>query len=198
LQNNIKPSDILVVVGGDDSEKTFAINGINYAHVTHNSYDHTGLIYIIESNCQHPWWWSLHDTVEVGPSFYKTVLDRGPANPHISIGEEGWLNMGLFSLDFLTQSKNYILSLKDCSKMRAILSERMYTRLTQSGFYAPRCTYQMKDHKDIYGDGVIRRIIYYPGIDVYKYQGFYLEKQQTIDFLRGEEARYKFKSKLSI
>lgn len=192
MKCGIDPKDVLVVVGGSNSEFTNVRRGITYAHVTHNSYDHTGLIYLIESNQDHPWWWAIHDTAEAGPEFYQKVLAFGPERPHVAVGGEGWLNMGLFSMQFLHEARHYVLSLKNCSKLRAILSERIYPNLTKSTSYAPKDGFEFLDHRDVYGDGVIRRVIYYSELDLYKYQNFYLEKKQTMDFLKSQEIERKF------
>jgi hypothetical protein len=100
--------------------------------------------------------------------------------------------MGLFSIEFLHEIRNYVLSLKNCSKLRAILSERIYPRMTHSGGYCPSCGFGAIDHRDVYGDKVIRRVLYYNDLDLYKYQGFYLENQTTIEYLRGQEIQRKF------
>jgi hypothetical protein len=129
----------------------------------------------------------LHDTTEVGSNFLNLIAKRGCTHDHIAIGDEGWLNMGLFSLKFITECKNYILSLKNCSKLRAILSERVYPKLTESSSYCGRHGFSFLAHRDVYGDGVIRRVIYYPEIDLYKYQSFYIEKKETLEYLRSQE-----------
>ena len=193
LACGVPPEDILVVVGGSKKESVTVRKGIKTAFVTHNSYDHTGLIYLLESEETHPWWWAMHDTTEAGKDFYQQILSVGPTHEHIAVGGEGWLNMGLFSLEFLKRIRAYVLSLKNCSKLAAILSERVYPRLTQSGSYAPQGHFTFLEHRDVYGDGAIRRVIYYKAIDLYKYQSFYLEKKQTLDYLRSQEIRQKFR-----
>ncbi len=192
IESGVPSEDILVVVGGCGKEGETQRYGVRLVFVTHNSYDHTGLIYLLESNEAYPWWWSMHDTTEAGKDFYRKICAVGGTYEHIAVGEEGWLNMGLFSMDFLQRVKAYVLALKNCSKLAAILSERVYPRLTQSSSYAPRGHFTFLDHKDVYGDGAIRRVIYYQAIDLYKYQSFYLEKQQTLDYLRSQEITRKF------
>jgi hypothetical protein len=196
LKCGIDARDILVVVGGSEAAFKDVRQGVEYAYVMHNSYDHTGLIYLTESEQDHPWWWAMHDTTEAGPEFYQKILAFGPKRPHVAVGGEGWLNMGLFSLSFLQEARHYVLSLKNCSKLRAILSERVYSNLTRSASYAPKDGFTFLDHRDVYGDGVIRRVIYYPALDLYKYQSFYLEKQQTMDYLKSQELERKFHREL--
>ena len=192
IKCGVDPQDILVVVGGSTKEASEERLGVPHVYVTHNSYDHTGLIHLVESGLDYPWWWVMHDTTEVGPEFYQKILSFGPARPHIAVGAEGWLNMGLFSIAFIREASHYILSLKNCSKLRAILSERVYPCLTRSTSYAPKDGFELLDHRDVYKDGVIRRVIYYPALDLYKYQNFYLEKKQTLDYLKSQEIDRKF------
>lgn len=53
----------------------------------------------------------------------------------VTITEAGWWNMGLYSWDFIEKNKHYFLSLKDCTKSQAILSERFNNRLTENLSY---------------------------------------------------------------
>jgi hypothetical protein len=93
--------------------------------------------------------------------------------------EEGWLNMGLFSKDFIEKNKNYILSLKNCNKMQAILSEQMYSRMGDPSFINSRARTQLKGKTDVYNDGVERLIIYFADLDLYKYQSFHYNSENT-------------------
>ena len=85
----------------------------------------------------------------------------------------GWLNMGLFKNSYLDRNKDYILSLKNCSKIRAILSERVYTRLEEFDFFVPdsNCI-RMLENENIYKDNKKRNVLYYKGLDFYKYQSY--------------------------
>ena len=198
IKSGVDKSNIIVVVGGADECKEKLSNGVKTHYVNHNSYDHTGLIFLLESDEDHEWWWSMHDTTEVGPGFYQKIIKYGAKNEHVSVGEEGWLNMGLFSIKFLKRIRHYVLSLKNCSKLSAILSERVYPRLTRSSSYSSAGDFIFLDHRNVYSDGVIRRVIYYEAIDLYKYQSFYLEKQQTLEYLKNQEIDRKFRLEKSM
>ena len=54
-----------MVCGGKD-EKSYSRNMI---FTNHNSYDHTAIIEIIESNIESKYYFALHDTCEVGKNF---------------------------------------------------------------------------------------------------------------------------------
>ena len=171
ISNSIDPKNIYLVIGGCEEEKS-EINLINYHYVKHNSYDHTGLIEIIDKNITSDYWFVLHDTCSVGPNFYSKLLKKS-FSEHNPILEEGWLNMGLFSQKFIEKNKKYILSLRNCDKMQAILSEKMYPRLGKSFYLNSIRNYDLQSTFDVYGDGVERSVVYFSEIDLYKYQTYY-------------------------
>ena len=171
IGNNIEPKNIYLVIGGCEEEK-IEFDLVNCHYVKHNSYDHTGLINVIEKNINSDYWFVLHDTCSVGPNFYSKLLKKS-FSEHNPILEEGWLNMGLFSQRFIEQNKQYILSLRNCDKMQAILSEKMYPRLGKSSYLNSKHEYDLQSTFDVYGDGVERSVVYFPEIDLYKYQTYY-------------------------
>ena len=171
IGNNIEPKNIYLVIGGCKEEK-IEFDLVNCHYVKHNSYDHTGLINVIEKNITSDYWFVLHDTCSVGPNFYSKLLKKS-FSEHNPILEEGWLNMGLFSQRFIEENKKYILSLRNCDKMQAILSEKMYPRLGKSSYLNSKHDYDLQSTFDVYGDGVERSVVYFPEIDLYKYQTYY-------------------------
>ena len=65
-----------------------------------------------------------------------------------------------------------ILSLKNCSKKRAILSERVFSKLDKHGYFGLQSQIEtIKDCK-IYNDGKKRNTLYFPYLDYYKFQSF--------------------------
>ncbi len=176
--NKINPSNILVIVGGCEESKRETKNGVIYQFVTHNSYDHTAIITIVEEGYESDYWMCLHDTCEAGKNFYNNLL-KHPKSDFSAILEEGWLNMGLFAKNFIEKNKNYILRLKNCNKMQAILSEQMYSRMGDPSFINSRARTQLKGKTDIYNDGVERLIIYFADLDLYKYQSFHYNSENT-------------------
>ena len=171
INNNIDPKNIYLVIGGCENTSS-KVDLINYHYVQHNSYDHTGLIDIIDKKLISDYWFVLHDTCSVGPNFYSKLLKKS-FYEHNPILEEGWLNMGLFSQNFIEENKKYILSLRNCDKMQAILSEKMYPRLGKSLYLNSRSNYDLQSTFDVYGDGVERSVVYFTEIDLYKYQTYY-------------------------
>ena len=168
-RNNISEKNILSVVGGCDSK----FKEDNIIFTNHNSYDHTGIIEIIESELKSKYWFALHDTCEAGPCFYSNLSKYKITKPYISLTEMAWMNMGLFSDTYIQNNKDYILSLKNCSKVRAILSERVYSRLDDYDWFGLQKDYQrIRDCKNIYNDEKKRDVLYFPFLDLYKFQSY--------------------------
>lgn len=169
IRNNISENNIISVVGGCDSK--FQKNNIIFTN--HNSYDHTGIIEIIESNLNSQYWFILHDTCETGPDFFSKLSKYRITKPYIALTEMAWMNMGLFSNQYIQSNKDYILSLKNCSKVRAILSERVYSRLDDYAWFGLQADYQrIRDCKNIYDDEKKRDVLYFPFLDLYKFQSY--------------------------
>ena len=135
--NNFSSDQILLVIGGYDKREQFKYLNCKAIKVVHNSYDHTGLIEVIESKEQSKYWFSTHDTCIAGPNFISSISKYKVNKDFVAMTEMGWLNMGIFSQSFLQKNKSFILSLKNCSKIRAILSERTFTRLGDYQFLTP-------------------------------------------------------------
>ncbi len=179
ISNNIDPKNIYLVIGGSTEEKTEIIHSVNYHYVKHNSFDHTGLIDIIDKGLQSDFWFIMHDTCSVGPNFYTKLLKKSFLD-HNPLLEEGWLNMGVFSNKFIYENKKYILSLRNCDKMQAILSEKMYPRLASSFHLNSKKDYDLQTTFDVYGDGIERSVVYFPEVDLYKYQTYYHNSEISI------------------
>lgn len=158
----IDEADILIVIGGSPKEYIERKHGILHSYVTHNSYDHNALIDIVEKDWGGDWWWIMHDTIKVGPKFKDKVLAFGAKANYISALRYGWLNMGLFSRKAINDMRGYILQLKNCNKMQAILSEKLYPRMSDSLYYDIVEKIDFPYLGDVYGDGVERQVMYMP------------------------------------
>lgn len=167
--NHICPDDILVVSGGWDERFVEIRGGVKYHCVDHNSFDHTGIVEVLESNIHSQYWMIFHDTVEVGVNFFEKLKKFDINHEYTTICMYGAMNMGLARWDFLQESKNFILSLKNCGKERAFLSEYMFLRMSRSASFESDYE-KVIGTGDVYGQGTTRTIRYFPDLDVYKYQ----------------------------
>jgi hypothetical protein len=172
-RNNLDTNKILIVIGGNESRSESVYLDCQTVFVNHNSFDHTGLIEIIEGNHKSDYWFSSHDTCIAGPKFVDFLSSYKPKKDYISMTDMGWLNMGLFKNSFLERNKEYIFSLKNCSKIRAILSERVFTRLEDYDFFIRDCNcIRTLENENIYNDDKKRNVLYFKDLDFYKYQSY--------------------------
>lgn len=169
IASGVPSESILVVSGGWGVASNCVKNGINYHRVTHNSFDYTGLIDVLETDNHSDYWFLLHDTCEVGSLFYDHLLLFPKSGyEHVCIDNKGYTNIGLYSWDFLQKSKEYILRLKDCNKQRAMSSEQFLYKNGISANFGGQLW--LMGLGNIYGTDVYRHILYYSGLEVYKYQ----------------------------
>jgi hypothetical protein len=180
FKNGITAEQIHITAGGFDKKQTLEINNVKVHCVTHNSYDHTALIDVAEQNIPGWWWFVMHATSEAGPKFAQRIIEKGFESEHISVLEAGWLNMGLMSRSFIENNYNYIINLKNCSKMQAILSEQMYWRMAQTrSYYDPITPDIYAGSREVYQDGIQRQVLYLKGCDLYKYQAYHIVQERT-------------------
>jgi len=175
----IDNENVLVVIGGSPKEYIERKNGVLHSYVTHNSFDHNAIIDIVEKDWGGDWWFIMHDTTKAGLKFQERLLNIGPKASHVAALKEGWLNMGLFSKEALRDMSGYILQLKNCNKMQAILSEKLYTRMSDCAYFDVVEQINFPYYGDIYGDGVERQVMHMPTIDLYKFQSFHYHSEST-------------------
>jgi len=172
-RNNLESNKILLVVGGNQVRSESSFLDCQTIFVDHNSFDHTGLIEVLEGNHKSDYWFSSHDTCIAGPGFVNFLLNYEPKKDYVSMTDMGWLNMGLFKHPYLERNKQYILSLKNCSKIRAILSERVFTRLEDyDHFIKDSNCIRSLENENIYNDDKKRNVLFFKDLDFYKYQSY--------------------------
>lgn len=174
-------------IGGCENRMQKYENDIVHHYCNHNSFDHTSLIEILELNLYSDYWFVAHDTVTFGDKSIDSINNFGRGD-HISISKAGWWNMGLFSNDFIQRNKEYILSLKNCTKSQAILSEKFYKRLSfEDTFYCQENEILDLEYKDIYCEGYLRKPIYFKSLDITKYQKYYPESSFLKDLINNSK-----------
>lgn len=166
VASGVKENNIYVTIGG--SVKDEISNKIIYA--SHNSYDHNGILEIINNNLQSKYWFLTHDTCEAGLEFYHLLSKTPITKNYTAITEKAWLNMGLIDHQFINENKNYIKSLQNCSKKRAILSERVFSKISDYSSFGKQIDVEIIRDCKIYNDGKERITLYFPFLDYYKFQ----------------------------
>lgn len=167
--NGIKKEDILVVSGGWDKADSIVKNGVLHHNVVHNSFDHNAIVDILDNNLENPYWFIMQDTCNVGPDFLDKLLNFDRSYDYVTVDGQGFLNMGLFSWNFIKSNAHYISLLKNCGKERAMLSEKVFLGFGNTTSFGD--TYPLfVGYSDVYKTNTLRNICYYPSIDFYKYQ----------------------------
>jgi hypothetical protein len=171
--NDFSKDQILLVIGGFDTIESFTYMGCKAIKVDHNSYDHTALIEIVEGKHQSNFWFITHDTCIAGSKFSEYLKTFKIKKNYTAITDMGWLNMGLFNQKFIETNASFIMTLKNCSKIRAILSERTFTRLGDYDYLVPNYkSNRFSETQNIYGDGKKRTVLYFNDLDFYKFQSY--------------------------
>ncbi len=177
--SGVPHANIRVVVGGSESESEEALKGIFYHYVTHNSFDFTGLIDVLDTNTKAERWFLLHDTCEAGPLFYAKASAYDRQKPLCMASPHGWTNMGAFSWDFLEEARSFIMAMRNCSKERAMLSEGIFMRMGDAGKYA-EYDYTVTKNIDVYQQGTMRQRCYFSSIDLIKYMANHAQAHKRV------------------
>jgi hypothetical protein len=179
LISGIELNKISVFVG-DCNNKSSNIDLCRIYETNHNSYDHTAIIEIIENDIRSDYWFILHDTCVADDNFKNYYEKYG--YDLVTITEAGWWNMGLYSWDFIQRNKDYFLSLKNCTKSQAILSERFNNRLTENlSYYVQESGIIEKKPSDIYNDSVLRKGMHFKDLGLIKYQSYYPNSKLLVE-----------------
>ena len=111
LESGVLEDDILIVEGGHSIRTTL---NANHICVTHNSFDFTSLIEILESNIVSDFWLLLHDTCRVGKDFisYIQKIDLSYEKSSLCFGLPS-MSIGIYSYPYLLKHKDLILSFKN-------------------------------------------------------------------------------------
>lgn len=163
---------VVVYLAGADSRAVFEEDGVAHRQITDNSFEYTPLIEsVIDGHPKHGQF-LLHDTCEVYGDFLAQSSSCTANDGHVSVDVSGWTNMGYFSADFLWDVRKLLLTMRNCSKERAQLGERIFTRLGAWRSFSSK-PYETRGESDVYGQGVSRRQIYFDGIHLVKYMANY-------------------------
>lgn len=175
LNSGIDIDDIYIFVGGYDVNYGYKkiSENLNKFSAPHNSLDFTGLISVLEMNIESDYWFLLHDTLYVGPNFYKTIQDYNYDNVnYVALTFDTSMNMGSYKWSYLMEKKEQILSYKNNNwdiqeyKKKLINEEDIFIKpKTNSYCNVPRHT---QGPTDYYKNNTQRIIEYFPIIDLYK------------------------------
>lgn len=174
--------EIIIIIGGyydnPDSEIVKTEN-ITYIKCNHNSIDYTGLITLNElySENINDYYLYLHDTCKVGENFYKIIKSIDLTNvSSIKIKKEYSMNIGIYSqklintfAEFLSYQKNTNINECHIFKTRGIYTEDYIFKNDINNIVLDNFNDDnTSEPLDYYNTGTMRKIEYYPNLDIYK------------------------------
>jgi hypothetical protein len=185
IENGIDPELIHVFSGGYDSY-SYEKRLYHYHKLDHNSYEYSPLITIIEKELESEYWFLMHDTCKVGPSFKKLVYSIPESRPEkIALTAHPSMSIGSYRYDYLISNpvKQKLLAIKNTDysydamidwKFWGIPHEDYILFKTEppAHFYSPEMgtLYNMEviDYNNWYGTDTVRRTEYFKNLDLYK------------------------------
>ena len=116
VASGVDKRNIVVVVGGCETALKMTIDGVEHNMVNHDSFDMTAFIYVVENNVDFNSFFFLHDTTEVGKSFYKDVvqlLEKHKPTKCMRLKAGSSMSMGWYDVKSVKQHKDRILEFKN-------------------------------------------------------------------------------------
>lgn len=177
IESGVPPESIYFFIGGYSTTRKIDCDlGINVYEVDHNSIDFTGLISVLDLEIVADFWFLLHDTVVVGPNFFKRVTEYEYNCDTIALTSDGpSMNIGCYSWKHLQSNKHRIMEFKNTDytaqslqklKAKQVQQEDLFLKPTTCYFNSSRRT--ITGLVDYYNNGVLRRVEHYSDIDVTK------------------------------
>ena len=179
IESGVPKQDIYFFIGGHAEYKKID-SDVNVWEVNHNSIDFTGLISVLDLDIKSDRWFLLHDTLYVGPDFYRTILYMQSDCDTIDMSSLWPKNMGSYSQKYLpqisdillTKYKNVSTEVEDAHVFKTMNVDTENCFLKKQEFYCTDRPYIINDKIDFYKSNNLRSIQYYPTIDIYKIQSY--------------------------
>jgi hypothetical protein len=183
IVSGVPKEDIFVFIGGYESYEILDNEyGVVMYKVPHNSFDFTALVSVVELSLDRDYWFSIHDTCKVGPTFYSRLIKLSKPNPTTKFTELGRsMNMGIYSNEFLNKIKNKLIKYKNTSddllvfKKKLVKEEDIFLKGSKGLCKTPR---EIKNPADYYSNGIIRIVEYFPDLDFYKIKSNWKSKDK--------------------
>lgn len=116
VESSVDKRNIVVVVGGCETAMRMTIDGVEHNMVMYDSFDMTSFVYVVENNVDFDSFFFLHDTTEVGKTFYKDViqlLEKHKPAKCMRLKEGASMCMGWYDVKVVKQHKDRILEFKN-------------------------------------------------------------------------------------
>jgi hypothetical protein len=175
----ILSKDIFIFEGGHRIDKKTGSEP-NYYEVSHNSFDHTALISLIDFGLESDYWLFIHDTIEVLPEFafrFREVRFRG--EDCIALRNFPSMNIGFYRHEFLLSQKEFLFQIRNrdyseeglqlCKARGVPLEDALFTMGTKVSIVNPHLAYRMSITKRVvYGANRVAE--YYPQLGIVKFK----------------------------
>lgn len=179
--------NVIIVVGGAPSSslKMAVDRNIVIMEVTHNSFDFTAFIALLEMNLQlltTPFLFFMHDTVIIGPKFFSTLLSIQVPESITSISfQHPSSNIGIYHRSVLHKFNDTILrfknsksdheSLNELKHLHVVIEDLIFRLNTKSHrFFPTKSIPNWGSTEDPYNSGTQRIKEYFPDLDFYKWK----------------------------
>jgi hypothetical protein len=177
-------SEIVIISGGHSTFEMTTFDEVQLIKTQQNSIDFTALVEIVERQLPGDYWFYLHDTSIVGPSFKTLVYDTPSDSPlKVAMRNSPSMNIGLYSATYLHANKDRLLAAKNTDhseeaiqywKKWGVYNEdhMLWRESSATEIYHPdrqvQGDYVLLESADVYGTGYTRRMEYYPSLDLLK------------------------------
>lgn len=164
-----KRDKFVIVVNGNDKRYIEYKDGIKIVYVTDNSFEYSPLIDLImyPNEYETEFIFLITDTCSFGKEFFNRVENPNSLFETIAVDSLN-NNIGWLRKDFLLSKRDFIFSMKNCTREKRDLNRGKLFKIALS-----KTTIQtgkkIYARKKIYGD-IYRITEWYDGIDLYKYK----------------------------
>lgn len=187
IKSGIDKNDIYVFCGDCVENKNYIRDGINCYAATHNSFDYTSYIEIVENQLNYNWF-LMHDTCRAGPKFKELLYSKTELNhPKIALkpAPPASMSIGYFKYDYLNKYRDKILSFKNLNKSTALANEDYFLTKVEPETCAYYGTERYEQPLDNfwYKTSTPRIQEYFPHLDLYKLKANWGQALTESDFV---------------
>ena len=180
LSCGIEKSQIYIFNAGFSEDKTEEIDGITHYYLSHNSYEYSALIEIVEKQLISEYWFLIHDTCKVGPKFKELLYNIPDSKAEkLAIKNSPAMSIGSYRYDYLLSLSDKLLSIKNTDysegslqkwKSWGVLNEDfiLWKSTPQPLIYNDNKNWNIVAYENWYGTNTTRRTEYYPSLDIFK------------------------------